>query len=190
MLRLSRGPRDSRSTDDSTQEEQEKDTKKSKHRTRTSSRNSPLVSPSVVCDVSEGSPTKIKIINVSHLNTENKGAKPASEGVADNESKSEQILEISQTSDTLDIALPTEESQTIEAEVGGGTVEEDKKEDPIVENKKHTETKESTPKPDVSQILDAEEKIEETNKKPSPRKPASPSPRYNMGQHFTHFIAF
>jgi hypothetical protein len=171
MLRLSRGPRDSRSTDDSTQEEPEKDAKKSKHRTRTSSRNSPLVSPTVVCDMSEGSPTKIKIINVSHLSTESKGTKSVSEEVS--EPKSENILEISQASDTLDIALPTEDSQTIESEINKSEVIEEKIEE-LVEDK---ETKDS-PKPEVSEESEPVEKKEESSRKSPPSKSASPSPRY------------
>ncbi|XP_054284008.1 apoptotic chromatin condensation inducer in the nucleus isoform X2 [Macrosteles quadrilineatus] len=178
--RLSRMPRDSRSTDESTQEETEKDTKKSKHRTRTSSRNSPLVSPTVVCDMSEGSPTKIKIINVSHLNTENKSAKQAGE-VVDTESKSEQILELSQ-SDTLDIALPNEESQIIEAEVNESVAEKKNEEQ---KKEKTPDTKENSPKSEVGDDskdkgkevgLPVEEKKEDKSAEVSPRKTASPSP--------------
>lgn len=111
MLRLSRGNKDGRSTDDSTHEESEKDSKKSKHKIRSSSRNS----PTVVCDLSEESPTKIKIINVSNISTENKGGNVSKIELSSDSIEKTQHLkpldftEDSQMSDTLDIALPADE---------------------------------------------------------------------------------
>lgn len=144
MFRLGRSGKDSRSTDDSAHEESEKESKKSKHRSRTSSKNSPLVSPTVVCDVSGDSPTKIKIINVSHMSVENKlesVAKIDSDKTEKLEEKTVapiEILDDSQSSQTLDIALPDEQSEieTIEASVipdPGGDRGEPEKEVPIAE---------------------------------------------------------
>lgn len=116
-FRLGRSGKDSRSTDDSAHEESEKESKKSKHRSRTSSKNSPLVSPNVVCDVSGDSPTKIKIINVSHMSTENKFESISkidsdkTEHLDEKISVPIEILEDSQSSQTLDIALPAEQSE-------------------------------------------------------------------------------
>lgn len=144
MFRLGRSGKDSRSTDDSAHEESEKESKKSKHRSRTSSKNSPLVSPTVVCDVSGDSPTKIKIINVSHMNVENKlesVAKIDSDKTEKFEEKTVapiEILDDSQSSQTLDIALPDElsEIENIEASAIpdlGGDRGEPEKEVPIAE---------------------------------------------------------
>lgn len=144
MFRLGRSGKDSRSTDDSAHEESEKESKKSKHRSRTSSKNSPLVSPTVVCDVSGDSPTKIKIINVSHMSVENKleiVAKIDSDKTEKLEEKTVapiEILDDSQSSQTLDIALPDEQSEieTIEASVipdPGSDRGEPEKEVPIAE---------------------------------------------------------
>lgn len=146
MFRLSRSGKDSRSTDDSAHEESEKESKKSKHRSRTSSKNSPLVSPTVVCDVSGDSPTKIKIINVSHMSVENKMesvAKIDSDKTEKLEEKTVapiEILEDSQSSQTLDISLPVEQSEIDNIEASpipdpGGDRGEPEKEVPIAEEK-------------------------------------------------------
>ncbi|KAG8301162.1 hypothetical protein J6590_059567 [Homalodisca vitripennis] len=163
LKRLNRVPRESRSTDDSAHEESEKETKKSKHRTRTSSKNSPLVSPTVICDMSEDSPTKIKIINVSHISTEKGGGsvtKVTSDEVVNERSQeliANQAQDDSQISDTLDIALPADDPPPQVT--------------PEAENKQNTEEKVEEPATNVSVPIDTSET---TNVKESPKDESKP----------------
>lgn len=103
--------------------------KKSKHLTRTSSRNSPSLSESskVVCDVSEESPTKIKIINVSNLSLDKKSVddsesiKEISPAIGVNENcKIEQVENTHQINHEVlsaDIPLPNDDQVKISNEV-------------------------------------------------------------------------
>lgn len=174
MLRLSRGNKDGRSTDDSTHDESEKDTKKSKHKTRTSSRNSPLVSPTVVCDLSEDSPTKIKIINVGNINSESKtGNVPKPDGVGEiQEQKAIEIQEDSQMSDTLDIALPVDEPpppkqpEAVEEKIVSDSNES-----------KITVTSAGTNE-DLGKSVSEKSDVRDDTKQFSPKKSTSASPRY------------